>query len=71
MKINIEGAEYELLTRLIEVGLVKNIKNIQIQFHNFSCDSRVHMEEIQRVLGQTHRLTYQYEFVWENWELVQ
>lgn len=35
MKINIEGGEYELLDHLIESGLVKNIADIQVQFHDF------------------------------------
>src|SRR5678809_191024 len=33
MKINIEGGEYELLEYIIEQGLHKMIKNIQVQFH--------------------------------------
>jgi hypothetical protein len=27
------------------------------------------MSGIQKSLSKTHRLTYQYEFVWENWTL--
>ena len=35
LKINIEGGEYEVLENLIENDLIKNIDNIQIQFHDF------------------------------------
>lgn len=70
MKVNIEGGEYELLPRLIKTGLIKNIRNLQIQFHNLSPDSEKHMELIHAELAKTHTLTYQYKFVWENWELV-
>ncbi|MBU0533513.1 MAG: FkbM family methyltransferase [Candidatus Omnitrophica bacterium] len=67
MKINIEGGEYELLPRLIETGLVNKIKNIQIQFHNVLTDSKAHMKRICSELSKTHKPTYQYKFVWENW----
>lgn len=67
MKINIEGGEYELLPRLIETGLVNRIENLQIQFHRVTKDSESQMENIYRELEKTHRPTYQYKFVWENW----
>jgi FkbM family methyltransferase len=69
MKINIEGGEYELLTRLIDSGIVRNIKNLQIQFHDFVPNANVEMKKIQSQLLQTHRTTFQYTYVWENWEL--
>ncbi len=67
IKINIEGGEYELLDRLIETDLIKKIENIQVQFHNISQNSRSKMERIHEELRNTHELTYQYEYVWENW----
>jgi FkbM family methyltransferase len=69
MKINIEGGEYDLLEELIETGYVKNIGNIQVQFHDFVENAESRMKEIQDKLRLTHELTYQYEFVWENWKL--
>ena len=69
MKINIEGAEYDLLDHLIITGLVKKIKNIQIQFHSFVPNANRRMKDIQECLSETHELTYQYRFVWENWVL--
>lgn len=69
MKINIEGGEYDLLEELIEAGNVKDIKNIQVQFHDFVPNAYSRMKNIQHALSQTHNLSYQYEFVWENWEL--
>ena len=68
MKINVEGGEYELLDRLIETHLVDRIKNIQVQFHQVMPDSVAHMERIQSQLMKTHKPTYQYTFVWENWK---
>lgn len=69
MKINIEGGEYDLLTHLIETGLVSKIKNIQVQFHDFVDNAEQRMYDIQKKLSETHEITYQYEFVWENWKL--
>jgi cellulose biosynthesis protein BcsQ len=71
MKINIEGCEYNLLECLIGIGFIKNIKNIQVQFHDFVEDAEKRMMEIQKNLQKTHYLTYQYPFVWENWEIKQ
>lgn len=69
MKINIEGCEYDLLEHLIEVGFVKNIKNIQVQFHDFVPDASERMKKIQKELQKTHYSTYQFPFVWENWKI--
>ncbi|MES2812670.1 MAG: FkbM family methyltransferase [Bacteroidota bacterium] len=70
IKINIEGGEYELLESLIENNLISVFKNIQVQFHDFLLDDgKERMNKIQENLSKTHQITYQYEFVWENWEL--
>ena len=68
MKINIEGGEYELMEHLLDTGLTTNIQNIQVQFHDFVPNAEARMKSIQNRLSMTHDLTYQYEFVWENWE---
>jgi len=67
IKINIEGGEYALLEHLIEANFISKIKNIQVQFHDFVPDAEKKMKYIQQKLNRTHHLTYQYEFVWENW----
>ena len=69
IKINIEGGEYELLEFLIENGWVRKVKNIQVQFHDFFPDAKERMKKIHLALKTTHTLTYQFEFVWENWKL--
>lgn len=70
IKINIEGGEYDLLDSLIENKLITKFKNIQVQFHDFVIHNpRDRMEIIQKELIKTHELTYQYDFVWENWKL--
>ena len=69
VKINIEGAEYELLEHLISQRIVCRLKNIQVQFHDFVPHAPARMLEIQKCLALTHELTYQFPFVWENWQL--
>ena len=70
IKINIEGSEYELLEHIIENNLQVKIKNLQIQFHKTFNDSEEKREKIRKVLSLTHKLTYDYTFVWENWEKI-
>lgn len=71
LKINIEGSEYDLLESIIEAGNITKIHNIQVQFHDFVPNALERMNLIQNKLSQTHQLTYQYTFVWENWKLIQ
>ncbi len=68
IKINIEGGEYELLEYFLDTGLITQMKNIQVQFHDFVPNAEARMKSIQQRLSKTHALTYQYEFVWENWK---
>lgn len=67
MEINIEGAEYDLLDKMIATGLVTKVANIQVQFHNFYPHAESRMRNIWAQLAKTHQLTYQFPFVWENW----
>jgi FkbM family methyltransferase len=69
IKINIEGGEYDLLDHLIESKYISKINNIQVQFHDFFPNAKERMEKIQIELSKTHKRTYYFEFVWENWEL--
>lgn len=67
MKINIEGGEYELLECMLESGLTHLIDHIQVQFHPIEPESGLRMNRIQEGLSRTHRLAWQYPFVWESW----
>jgi FkbM family methyltransferase len=70
IKINIEGAEYRLLARLIDSGLVVRCKNIQIQFHRVAPDSELARKRLTGLLAMTHSLVYDYPFVWESWKRI-
>lgn len=70
IKINIEGGEYDLLEQLIQSEMIKMFFNIQVQFHDFIVENaKERMKKIQDKLSETHSITYQFEFVWENWTL--
>ena len=70
IKINIVGEEYEVLEILLKNNMISIFKNIQVQFHDFIVDNaKERMIAIQKKLALTHVLTFQYEFVWENWKL--
>ena len=68
MKVNIEGAEYELLDYMIENGTFDKVDNLQVQFHNFVPDAIKKRNSIRAKLSITHTETWCYEFVWENWK---
>ena len=69
IKINIEGAEYELLESMLDSGKITLFVNIQVQFHNFFPGAYKRMMAIKKRLKNTHYVTYAYRFVWENWKL--
>lgn len=67
IKINIEGAEYHLLQRMVEKRIVERCHDIQIQFHSSYPNARVLRDEIRAELRKTHFATYDYPWKWENW----
>jgi FkbM family methyltransferase len=69
LKINVEGGEFEILPALIDSGYISQIENVQVQFHNFVPDAEQKRNTIRENLAKTHTLTYDYPFVWENWQL--
>lgn len=69
IKINIEGGEYDLLEHLIKMNKIKNIDNLQIQFHHFVPNAEIRMRAIQKELSKTHQLTYEFSWLWENWQI--
>jgi FkbM family methyltransferase len=69
MKVNVEGGEFELLPHLIKTGWISRVRDLQVQFHDFVPDAHARMRHIQQELSRTHRATYSFPFVWENWRL--
>ncbi|MDH5238725.1 MAG: FkbM family methyltransferase, partial [Acidimicrobiia bacterium] len=67
LKINIEGAEYDLLDRLIDAGWLARIDQLLIQFHEWHPLAYWRRWRIRRRLRRTHRQVWDYDFVWEYW----
>jgi hypothetical protein len=64
---NIEGGEYELVNRLVESSLIKNIEVLLLQFHNIHETSRRDMANIRGLLARTHYSEFKYDFIWDAW----
>jgi FkbM family methyltransferase len=69
LKLNIEGAEYDVLDRLAAAGMLPRIRSLVIQFHRVVPESERRRNMIQSNLAQTHHLVFDYPFIWERWEL--
>lgn len=69
IKINIEGGEFDLLPAMIDSGFIKRVGFLQVQFHNFVDGAKQSRSKIRESLSRTHREMWNYEFVWESWEL--
>jgi FkbM family methyltransferase len=68
IKINIEGGEYDLLEYCAQKNLINKFENIQIQFHKFIEHSYERREKIRKTLSKTHKLSWDFPFIWESWE---
>jgi len=68
LQINIEGDEYPLLDNLINNGIIKKFKNIQIQFH-LNVSNAVYKRDkiIEGLKNNGFNLKFDYPFVWESW----
>lgn len=67
LKVNIEGPEYDLIEYLDRAKILKNIKELQIQPHDFEDDCFDKLLSMHRILSKTHRLVSSHTFVWDFW----
>ena len=71
MKINIEGGEFFAMPDIVESNKIKQITDLQIQFHH-DCSNIDNPKEKRNLIHQdlikTHQISWCYEFVWENWK---
>ncbi|RYY60599.1 MAG: FkbM family methyltransferase [Chitinophagaceae bacterium] len=68
VKINIEGAEYDLLEYLFESGLIGKIDNFLIQFHTWERDAQSRRNALRKKFSADFEEVYNYPFVWECWK---
>ena len=67
LKINIEGGEYDILTRMCDTGTINKVDNIQIQFHNFVEDAQNKYNNIVNKLQDTHKCDFDSMWRWSFW----
>lgn len=69
MKMNAEGAEFDVLERLLDVGAIEQVATLQVQFHRYPPDARRRRRRIRRSMRRTHRCSWNVPWVWEQWTL--
>lgn len=67
MKLNIEGGEFETIEALMDGKMINNVRNIQVQWHSVVPDYQARYDALQAKLAQTHHLTFDHGWVWQNW----
>lgn len=67
LKMNIEGGEYEVLERLIDMNQMGRFKSFLIQFHKQPEGWEKRYNKITAQLRETHNLEWCYPMVWEKW----
>jgi FkbM family methyltransferase len=68
LKLNIEGGEYDVLEQLADMGLLKVVRCLLVQFHSIEPQSQARRHMIQQILRKTHDCQFDYPFVWERWD---
>lgn len=68
LKLNIEGAEYDVLDRLLATGWLPRCRHVLIQFHEWHPRAHARRRAIRRRLRATHDEVWSYPWVWERWE---
>lgn len=69
LKLNVEGAEYEILQRILQAKIATKFNSIMVQFHDFVPNCEELYAKIADKLSETHVLKWRYDFVWEKWEI--
>ncbi|MBX3314252.1 MAG: FkbM family methyltransferase [Actinobacteria bacterium] len=67
LKVNIEGAEFDLFDRIIGAGLLPDVRYVLIQFHEWHPRAHRRRWRIRRELKRTHDLVWDYPWIFELW----
>ena len=67
LKLNIEGGEYEVLERLLDMKHIIRCKSLLIQFHHQPEGWEQRGKAIEARLQATHAREWCYPMVWEKW----
>ncbi len=69
IKLNIEGAEMDVIGAIIHFGLIRLVKNLQVQWHSVFPNAEAARDGIIEQLKQTHELTFDFGWTWQNYRL--
>ena len=69
LKLNIEGAEYDVLDRLDQSGWLPRIDQVLVQFHEWHPHAHRRRRAIRGALARDHVEQWNYPWVWERWRL--
>lgn len=69
LKLNIEGGEFSVIESMIGSGLIANVKNLQVQWHDVAPKAAERYTVLQLALAKTHHLTFDADWVWQNWSI--
>jgi len=69
LKVNIEGAEYELFERLAAAGWLGRMRQVSVQFHEWHPKAHARRAEIRRALAVDHEQVWCYPWIWELWRV--
>jgi FkbM family methyltransferase len=67
LKLNIEGAEFDVLESLLDHGAVWRYENIQVQWHDVAPNAEARRDKIIERLSVSHELTFDHGWVWQSW----
>jgi FkbM family methyltransferase len=67
-KINIEGAEYDLLDAAHERGLLARVRCLVIQFHDIGATTQERLARVREGMARTHDPGFSFDLVWERWD---
>lgn len=69
LKLNIEGAEFDVLETLLDHGEIWRYENIQVQWHDVAPAAESRRNKIIERLSSSHELTFDHGWVWQNWRI--
>jgi len=68
VKINAESAEFEIMERMIELGLHRCVKHLSVQPHPIVENYEPRWQRIMDRMTETHTLAYNAPWVWVGWD---
>lgn len=69
VRLNIGGAEYDLIPALVRAGIMARIRRMQVQFHLQGESQIADRDEIRIGMEASHDCAWCYPFIWEEWRL--